>query len=148
MAIGAYIERLDERRDAVLAALAAALGTRVVTNSLQSIESQSAADLAQGVVMLVSVRERSYSRGLGMAATKGLQEFLLVGHLRVAADAPPSAIEDAEMALIEELKAFVRGGVSGMSVRLGEVRQSQQLDHPYGWVVAHLDVGPPESSVA
>jgi hypothetical protein len=140
------IERMDDRLDALEQALIGVLPGRMVKRSLLDYRQHANGDLNGGVVMIVSAGERGYSQALGMAAREGTQRVLLVGHLQVAQTSAPAAIEMAELDLIEELKSFVRGGVPGMSVRLDSVEHSRQTEHPYGWVLANLDLGPPRTT--
>ncbi len=142
MGIGADIERIDDRLDAIEAALRSALPRRIVTRSLKHYDEHSPADLRTGVVTLVSAGESQYDGRLGMEATRGTLRILLVGHLKVEEESGGVAIEAAELDLVEDIKAFVRGGVTGMSLRLDNVQHSRQLEHPYGWLVAYVDVGP------
>lgn len=143
MAIGQAIERMDDRMDAIAAALLLALPTRVVKRSLKHYTEHSAADLAAGVVTLVSAGEGSYNPGLGMVAKEGTHRVLLIGHLKVAEGQDGEDIEAAELDLAEEIKAFVRAGVTGTSLRLDRIEHSRQLENPYGWLVAYIDAGPP-----
>lgn len=143
MAIGQAIERMDDRLDAIAAALTTALSTRVIKRSLVHYTDHADADLAAGVVTLLSAGEGGYSNGLGMTAKEGTHKLLLIGHLQLAESADGEAIEAAEIDLIEEIKAFVRSGVTGTSLRLENVIHSRQLERPYGWIVAYIDAGPP-----
>jgi hypothetical protein len=146
MAIGPpVIERMDARMDAVEAALRAALPTRAVKRSFQRhYTDHRREDLRRGVVVLVSAGEGDYRGGLGGAAREGTQRMLLIGHLQVDEHAEPVATERAETALIEEIKAFVQASpVAGLELQLDSVQHSRQQEHPYGWVVAYLDAGPP-----
>lgn len=146
MAIGQAIERMDDRLDAIEASLAAALPSRIVTRALKHYTEQSDADLTAGVVTIVSAGESGYNTGLGMAAREGVHRILLIGHLRVAEDTTGADIEAAELDLIEEIKAWARQPVQGMSISLDNVQHSRQLEHPYGWIVAYVDAGPPRST--
>lgn len=141
------IERMDDRMDAIHAALVAALPTRVVKRSFfKHFSEHEEAELAAGVVMLISAGEGDYARGRGMIAREGVHKFLLIGHVKSDDDSEPKATEAAELDLIEEIKAFVRVPVPGMSLYLAQAQHSRQLEHPYGWVVANLDAGPPSQN--
>jgi len=142
MAIGQAIERMDDRLDAIEASLILALPTRVISRDLKHYSEQTDADLTAGVVTLVSAGEKNYSKALGMEARDGTHSVLLIGHLRVAENQSGKSIEAAELDLAEELKSWVRAGVTGMSLRLDSVQHSRQLDNPYGWIVAYVDAGP------
>ena len=143
---GTVIERMDDRLDALEASLAAALPTRTIKRSLMHYTDHTDTELAAGVVMLVSGGEGDYNKGLGMVAREGVQRVLLVGHLKVAEDAAGAVVEAAELDLIEEIKAWARTNVPGMSLRLDSVQHSRQIENPYGWLVAYLDAGPPRST--
>ena len=146
MAIGQAIERMDDRLDAVEASLASALSTRVISRALKHYTDQTDDDLTAGVVTIVSAGEGDYNKGLGMVAREGTQRILLIGHLSVAETTGGKDIEAAELDLIEEIKAWVRQPITGMSLRLDNVQHSRQLEHPYGWLVAYIDIGPPRAT--
>lgn len=143
---GTAIERMDDRLDAVAASLAIALPTRVIKRSLLHYTDHSPVDLAAGVVTLLSAGEGNYSKGLGMVAREGVQQMILIGHLKLAESAAGVDVEAAEIDLIEEIKAWARNRIAGLSLRLDSVQHSRQLEKPYGWVVAFLDVGPPSAN--
>lgn len=141
------IERMDERLDAVAASLIAALPARVVKRSrVRHYTEHEEADIEKGVVMLISSGEKDYKRGRGMIAKEGTHSMLLIGHVKSDEDSEPQASEVAELMLIEEIKAFARIPIPGLSLTLAQVHHSQQLEHPYGWVVAYLDAGPPNQN--
>jgi hypothetical protein len=102
-------------------------------------------DLEKGVVMLVSDGEGDYkpTRAASAAAKEGVHSFLVIGHLKADDDAEPQATEAAELDLIEEIKAFARIPIPGLSLRLTRTQHSRQMEHPYGWVVAFLEARPP-----
>lgn len=145
--ISVPIERMDDRMDAIHAALVAALPTRVVKRSyFRHFSEHEEAELAAGVVMLISAGEGEYARGRGMIAREGTHKFLLIGHLKADDDSAPRDIEEAELDLIEEIKAFVRVPAPGLSLYLAQAQHSRQLEHPYGWVVAYLEAGAPSQN--
>jgi len=146
MAIGQTLERMDDRLDAIETSLIQVLQTRVISRDLKHYTEQTDADLTAGVVTIVSSGEKDYSKDLGMAARDGTQSVLLVGHLRIAEGMGGKAVEAAELDLIEEIKAWMRAGVTGMSLHLNNVQHSRQLDNPYGWIVAYVDAGPPSQT--
>jgi hypothetical protein len=142
-----WVERIDNRQAAIVASLAAALSSRIVKRSLMHFNQHEPGEIEAGVVMVVSTGESEYSQNLGMTAKEGKHGQLLIGHLKVAEASEPVAIELAEMALIEEIKSWVRAGVSGMSFEIEAAQHSRQLEHPYGWVVVKLNAIPPRTNV-
>lgn len=141
------IERMDERLDAIETALVAELSTRTIKRDLLTFTDHTDAEIDAGVVTIVSAGEKDYNNGLGMEAKEGAHQVLLIGHLRVAEGTTGKDIEAVELDLAEEIKAFVRTGVADMSLKLNSIQHSRQLDHPYGWLVANIDAGPPRANI-
>jgi hypothetical protein len=142
-----WIERIDDRQTAIAQSITAALSTRIVKRSLLHFDHHEPGEIETGVVMLISDGEHDYSQNLGMTAKEGKHGQLLVCHLKVDENSPKVAIEQAEMALIEEIKSWVRAGVPGMSFEIESAQHSRQLEHPYGWVVVKLNAIPPRTNV-
>lgn len=142
-----YIDRIDDRLAALEAALKTALPTRLVEIGLVPYEDRSRDELQQGVVNIVSNGEGDYHRGKGMAAREGIHKVLLICHLQVDEAQTRAELQQAEIDLMEAIKSFVRTGVAGMTVVLDSVQQSRLLEHPYGWVVAFIELHPPHTSV-
>ena len=142
-----YIERLDDRTAALFASMQSALTTRIIKRSLLHFDAHAAGEIEKGVVMMLSDGESQYSDKLGMTALHGKQGLLMICHLKVSETSAPLAIELAEMALIEEIKDWVRQGVSGVSFEIESAQHSRQLEHPYGWVVVKINASPPRTNV-
>jgi len=144
MAMLPKIERIDDRLAVIVPALTAAFdanGTypfRHVTRNRNELQQQDEAQLEQGIIIVLAAAESDYSQQLGKVARDGKLELVLIGHLRVAEDAAKSEIEDREIALIEDLKSFFRGGTAGLSYQVNEFRSSLQLYHPYGFIVGSV----------
>jgi hypothetical protein len=151
MAIGTVIARMDDRLAAFRAAIVAAgspLAARVHKPNLMHYTAHSEAELTQGVIISVSAGEGNYHQASeGMIAKEGTHRVLLIGHCRVAETATPSAIEALEINMIEEVKAFLRLPIPGMSLNLESVEHSRQLELPYGWFVAFIELLPPRTNV-
>jgi hypothetical protein len=144
---GSWNDDIRARTAAIIASLEAALPARTIKRGLLHYDDHGAAELAQGVVMLISDAEQDYSRALGMVAKEPTHRLILVGHLKVAETQTPADLEDAEQDLIEELKAWIRTGLDGMDLLPEAIQQSRQLEHPYGWIVAYVDAVPPRSNL-
>lgn len=142
-----WVERIDDRMALIAASLTAALPTREVKRNLLHFDQHAPGELESGVVMLVSDGESNYSRNLGMTAKEPSHSLLVICHLKVAEDSPKLAIELAEMALLEEIKTWLRAGVEGMSFDIDSAQHSRQLEHPYGWVVIKIAAVPPKTNV-
>lgn len=122
--------------------LGAACPTRIVGRDFLPLAQRTDEELLDGVITVVSQGEMDYANYRGREAQLGRVLAVLVGQLRVADNDPRSALEDAEFAMAEEIKAWL---ASPPSAPLEEClatgfRQSGQLEHPYGWVVFELEV--------
>jgi hypothetical protein len=137
------IDHIGVRLAAFEDALITALPTRHIKRAeLIPFHEHKAQEIRDGVVTIISSGESNYNNSQGMVAREGTLRLILVGHLKLDENATGLEIETAEIALIEEIKAFVRAGVPGMSLSLDSSQQSRQLDKPYGWTLQYLDVGP------
>lgn len=131
---------LTARMALIQSTLATALPLRVVTRDLVDFAGRADSDLVQGIYTLVSVGEGNYKNYNGREGMDGAQRLLLVGQIRLGEDSIPSAIEDAELAMIDEIKALLRTRPAALApLFMTGFRQSQQLDTPYGWVSIDLE---------
>lgn len=133
---------VDTVLDRLATGLAVALPRRIVTRSFIPLAQRSIEELEAGVLTLVSLGEGDYANYRGREAQIGTISALLIGHLAVADGAERIAIERAELALAEEVKAFLQGDMpAGVSSCLAEgFKQSGQLEFPRGWVVFQMEV--------
>lgn len=141
------LERIDDKLDALQAALVAALpATRTIGLGFVPYTDRTPAELAAGVWNIVQAGEGDYHNGRGMEAKEGTLKVHLIGHIQVDEDATRAALQQAEIDMAEEIKAFVRSGVAGMTLMLDSIEPSRLLEHPYGWVVAFLELRPPAAN--
>ncbi|MGE0350949.1 hypothetical protein [Hydrogenophaga sp.] len=128
--------------DAIEASLFATLGDRHVQRGLADPAAADRQHLLDGLVCVVGQGGGSFANYLGREGQLGLMTVMLVGFLLVEEDTEPVAIEQAELALLQELLDWTahpnNPGLN--SVLPLEFRQSQQLEHPYGWVALSLEV--------
>lgn len=132
---------LAERMAAMKTALTTAMPTRVVTRKLKDFAERPKADIAAGVFTLISKGEAGYRNHNGREAMDGKHRMLLVGQIELAETAEGDAVEDAEFAMVEEVKGFVRALPPTLcSLVMTGFQQSGQLDAPYGWVAIELEM--------
>ncbi len=141
------MSELSVRLNAIVAALAAMYPLRVATREYLDFALRAEADLLKGVYTLVSEGEDGYTNVAGYNAQDGVQHLMLYGQLALApaANEEPTgvAIEDAELAMVDEVKAFCRGLPESLcQINLVAFRQSQQLEKPYGWIACVLEYRP------
>lgn len=134
------MSELSTRMELIKTTLAAAVTARIVTRNFLDFVDRKDADLLAGIYTLVSNGEGGYQNLNGREAMDGTQRILLVGQIRLAEDAVPSAIEDAELAMVDEIKVFLRARPAQIiQLYMTGFRQSQQVDAPYGWVSVDLE---------
>lgn len=128
--------------DAIEASLFSTLARRKVKRGLIDPAAAAREDLLDGVVCIVGQGGGGFANYLGREGQLGLMNVMLVGFLLVEEGTDPVAIEQAELALLQELLHWTsypnNPGLN--SVLPQEFRQSQQLEHPYGWVALSLEV--------
>jgi hypothetical protein len=127
----------------IVSSFAAANPARVVTREYKDRNLLSAPDLAAGTYAVLSRGERGYENLPQRKAMDGTQDILVAGQFQLAETATGTDIEDAEFTMVEEWKTFVRALPAGMC-RLEMIRwaQSQQIEHPNGWVAISLEYIP------
>lgn len=118
---------------AFAAGLKRAYPARVITRSLLDFSQRAHAELERGIFVIVAN---------GLQADDNLEtfRFSLVGQTRVPEKAPPADIEEIELRMVDQLRAYVRG-VRGHAVTYDEIRQSEQLEAPFGWVQIDCTAG-------
>ncbi len=138
------MSELGDRAAALKAALAAAWPLRVVTRDFDLLENRKRADLEKGIYTVLSRGEAGYTNVSGYEARDGQQTVVIVGQIVNPDDkAAPSTTEDLEFAMVDEIKAFCRALPANLCMlALLRFIQSTQQDHPYGWVVFHLEYLP------
>lgn len=133
---------LDAAMGALQATLAAACPGRLVSRSFAPMPLRSAEELQAGVLALMAQGEAGYANYRGREAELGTVKVVLLGQVKVAEDSAPVAIEQAEFAFAEQIKAALHGPLLP-PLRQALARsfvQSGQLEHPYGWVAFELEV--------
>lgn len=134
---------LVDRMDLIRSSFSAAYPTRIVTRNYKDRGLLSASDLAAGTYAVMSRGEGGFENLPERKAMDGTHNILVAGQFQIAETATGKDIEDAEFAMVEEWKAFVRALPAGMC-RLEMTRwaQSTQMEHPYGWVTIELEYIP------
>ncbi len=122
--------------------LAAAYPARTVTRDLLDFSDRPEAELKAGVYALLAGPEDGFPNYRGRESNFGTLRPVIVGQIQVEESAAPSALEDAESDMIDEIKAFTRTVLpSGIdSLLLERYRRSEQLEHPYGWVTFQMEM--------
>jgi hypothetical protein len=132
---------LAERMEALAALLAERCPSRRVTRSLRDFAERQPAELKRGIVTLLSLGESDYANLRDRAAMDGRHRMLLVGQIQVHESADAQSVEDAEFALVEQIKDVMRHLPAGFAcLEMKAFRQSGQIEHPYGWIAVDLEM--------
>lgn len=132
---------LIDRMALVAALLADRFQARLVTRSMKDFAARQPADLKRGIYTLISLGESDYANLRDRAAMDGRHRMLLVGQIQIGEKTEPSAIEDAEFVMAEEIKDFARNLPPSLAcLEMKNFRQSGQIEHPYGWIAVDLEM--------
>lgn len=140
------LNTFEQALEGIKDSMQAALPHRVVQRSLViNPMDHDPADLAKGVICLVSGGGGQFANYRGREGQLGHAKLGVVAFVKVPEDSQPEAVESAELAVLADVLAWVKN--PGMprpfdSVLPKEFRQSEQRDHPWGWIVIELDVRP------
>ncbi|WP_374349633.1 hypothetical protein [Chitinimonas sp.] len=130
----------DSRLEALKSALASALPARRVTRAWCDSNLRTHSELSAGIYTLIARRESEYADYPGREAQLGTLELALIGQIQLAEKASGLDVERAELAMLDEIKAFVGNLPAGLgNLALREAQQSGQIEAPYGWVAFRLD---------
>lgn len=133
---------LSAAMDALATSLAAACPARIVSRDFVPLAQRSAAELEQGVVAVACIGETRFANYRGREAELGTLRVVVVAQVKVQEQSAPSALEDAEFTVAEEIKAWMQQPLAPplrQCLATG-FRQSGQMDHPYGWVAFECEV--------
>ncbi|HYC64945.1 MAG TPA: hypothetical protein VEC14_09455 [Reyranellaceae bacterium] len=113
--------------------------TRIVTRSYRDFADRPKLELEAGVFTVLSRGESDYHDL--HPAEFGTHRMLVIGQILLAEGATGEAVEQAEFALVDEIKAVTTAALPPELDGLTLLRfsQSGQLEAPYGWIVAELE---------
>lgn len=133
---------LKAAMEALGASLAAACPGRFVSRDFVPLAQRTADELEAGVLAVASLGESEFANYRGREADLGLLRVVIVGQLKVSEALMPAAVEDAEFALAEQVKAWLAGPMLApvRQCLARSFRQSGQLEFPYGWVAFECEV--------
>lgn len=123
------------------ASLDAMYPARHVTRGLVDPAQLGDAVLAQGVFTLVAETTSGWTEWTGREGDYGTLRFAVVGYVRVADDAAPVVVEQAEAELEEQLLAWCREIKPAPldAVYPRECTYSRGLEAPVGWIVMEME---------
>lgn len=143
------MNELDTALEAIKTSLAAALPLRVVQRSLVLDPiNHDPAELDKGVICLVAGGGGRFANYRGREGQLGHCTLGVIGFVKVAEGSNALATEQAELALLADVLAWVAAPATPGSPKPWDSalpqdwRCSRQMEHPYGWMVLDLDVRP------
>jgi hypothetical protein len=126
--------------NALKAHLSSQLPTRIVTRSMQDFAERGDAALKQGVITIVHQGMQDLENIPGELANSGLRRVAIIAQLFVSG-VDACDVEDAESDFADELLRALDKDCLPRElgpVAISELRQSSQLEFPYGWVAIQL----------
>lgn len=131
---------LAEHMELIKTTLAAKYPHRQVTRSLKDFADRPAQQLKAGVYTLMSDGEYDYPNYNGLEGMFGKHRIRLVGQILLPENAEPVDTENAELAMVEEIKVFTQTLPPSLcSLVMMDFEQSRQWEHPNGWVGINLE---------
>lgn len=131
---------LSERMTSLKSELQLAYPDRVVTRTFVDFADRDRALLAQGIYTIISQGEGEYENLNSREAMDGTQRILLSAQIELPEGSSGELIEEAEFAMVEEIKAFMRALPAALCcLTMTGFNQSGQLDAPYGWALINLE---------
>lgn len=132
---------LSARMALIRDTLAERYPARVVTRSLKDFAARQPAELKRGIYTVLSKGEGDFANLRERAAMDGKHRLLLVGQIQLGERAAPEEIEDAEFAMVEEIKDFLRDLPPALiCMDMTAYQQSAQVEAPYGWIACDLEI--------
>lgn len=114
---------------------------RLVDLSLKDFAERRPEDLQRGVITFVFAQQTSFARYAEAI------EVNVVGQVQLREAATGAEVQDGELDLLEQIKAFAGNPPSGLpQMQLVRASSSNQLEVPFGWVSVTLAIGPVDSS--
>jgi hypothetical protein len=134
---------LIDRMELIKTTLAAKYPDRIVTRDLLPFDRRKSADLVKGIYTILGDGEGDYANYNGREGMDGRQPIKIVGQFVLAESVvkeTPSAIENAEYVMVEEIKVFLQTRPALLAqLFMKRFWQSRQEDAPYGWVAIDLE---------
>lgn len=132
---------IEDRLEAIRVSLAAALPTRTVTRRWVALNLLADDQLVAGHLTLCSQGEQGYKNINGREAMDGVHSLALIGRLKLAENQDALEVEKAELALVQDVKTWLRSLVPGplCCLLMTGFQQSGQVQAPYGWVTFELE---------
>ena len=135
---------LNDLMDAVRDLIRANVATkRMVTRAFRDLEALPDEQAERGVFTLIAQGEQDFANYRGREAQLGTLRAIVSGQFKLGEGATGEDIEREEFAMVEELKAVAQlrhWPAPITAFELVEWSQSSQIEAPYGWIVARVNL--------
>lgn len=127
--------------DSLVTQFQAMAPARTITREFQPLEDLRDTEALAGRFTLKIAGVEGYMNEVGLAMAHGTAKLVIYGQVKVAEDAGGEALEEAELLMVEDVKALAAALDPGATGALMPQRytQSQQLEYPYGWIAVECD---------
>lgn len=127
--------------DSIVTQFQAVAPSRTITRSFKSFANLSDGDLSGGRFTLKVAGVENYQNAVGLVMEQGTAKLVIYGQIKLPEDATGEALEEAELLMVEDVRSLAAALDPGLTGALLPIRhtQSQQVDHPYGWVAVECD---------
>ncbi|MDD4926941.1 MAG: hypothetical protein PHF58_10615 [Methylotenera sp.] len=133
------MNEITTRLNLIIAELSQALPNRLFSRDLKDFAQRQEIELETGIYTLLSSGEGGYQNLLGRAAQDGTAQMALLGQFKLPEDSAGSAVEDAELDMVQEIKDFlITLPPTLCRLQMTGFTQSKQLEAPFGWIVIDL----------
>lgn len=130
--------------DSLVTQLASLASPRTASRDMKwfSDPALSDAELLAGRFTVKLSGVEGYHNVVGSSMAHGTARVVIYGQVKVAEGAGGKALEDAELSLVDDVKALAQALEPGLTGALLPRRHthSQQLEYPYGWVAVECDL--------
>lgn len=131
----------SDKLDLLKTTLETAQPGRIVTRGFEDIGELQDTELRKGIYTIVNQGEGGFNNLPGREAMYGKLDVVIVARLMVDDKEDGQALENAELTMVDEIKALCRALVPGIdSLMLNRWRQSGQIERPYGWVIFEMEM--------
>jgi hypothetical protein len=133
---------INERLDLMVGIFKGLFPDRVVDRNYEDVHSAEEDDLTCGTFSFMFKSEGGYRNELHRRADTSAQKYIVIARMYLKEGATGEDVEKEELAMIEEMKSFIRSGLPSEIYNLSMVETigSAQAQAPLAWVLFELEL--------
>jgi len=133
---------INDRMDLMVSIFAGLFPDRSADRNYVDIHSADMDDLGCGTFSFMFKAESGYRNELHRKADTSTQKFIVIARRYLEQQCDGEDVEQEELSMIEEMKAFIRSGLPSelYNLSLVEAISSAQAQTPLAWVVFELEI--------